>query len=285
MVLIVNGEKIEDSAIEREAERLRPEYERTFAQMSEREREEQLREWSKENVIEQVLLRQYAQEKYEQIPAEEVETGFERVKNQFVGEKELLEAFDSNDEAQIKKHIESHMKFERLMADISKDTTEPCEEEIQKYYDENKEDLKVPERVRVAHTVKHVDGRTDESSARRIIEEAREKIERGEVFETIVAEYSDCTENGGDLGYIQKGQMVEEFEDVVFNLGVGEISEVFESRYGFHIAKVYDRQPAKYLPFSEVKENIAERIKQEKQQKVLEELVDELKSKALIEKT
>ena len=56
MALIVNGEKIEDSAIRREAERLRPDYERVFADQDKEEREAQLLDWSRENVIEKISM-------------------------------------------------------------------------------------------------------------------------------------------------------------------------------------------------------------------------------------
>jgi len=58
MTLVVNGEKIEDSLIQQEAERLRPSYEQTFKDMDPKERETQLLDWSKENVIERVLINQ-----------------------------------------------------------------------------------------------------------------------------------------------------------------------------------------------------------------------------------
>ena len=60
MAIIVNGERIEDSAIQKEVERLRPRYEEVFADMNSAEREKQLLEWSKQNVIEKALIKQEA---------------------------------------------------------------------------------------------------------------------------------------------------------------------------------------------------------------------------------
>jgi len=60
MAIIVNGEKIEDSAIQQEVERLRPDYERVFSDQDPKEREAQLADWSRENVIERVLINQEA---------------------------------------------------------------------------------------------------------------------------------------------------------------------------------------------------------------------------------
>jgi len=72
----------------------------------------------------------------------------------------------------------------------------------------------------------------------------KSKIDKGECFETLAKKYSKCPsgENGGDLGYFDRGQMVKEFEDVAFNLPVGKVSEPVKTQFGWHIIKVYDRK-------------------------------------------
>jgi peptidyl-prolyl cis-trans isomerase C len=77
--------------------------------------------------------------------------------------------------------------------------------------------------------------------------------------------------------------MVEEFEDVVFNLGVGELSGIFRTRYGFHIAKLNNRKPAALKPLAEARKLITEKLKKEKQGKAIDDFVDRLKNKAKIE--
>ena len=76
MAIIVNGQRIEDQEIREEAERLRPSYEQVFADQQAGAREAQLMDWSKENVIERVLLRQEAKSSGPDIPAAEVEAAF-----------------------------------------------------------------------------------------------------------------------------------------------------------------------------------------------------------------
>jgi parvulin-like peptidyl-prolyl isomerase len=85
------------------------------------------------------------------------------------------------------------------------------------------------------------------------------------------------------LGYVTKGQLVEEFEDVVFNLGVGQISDIFRTRFGFHVAKVYDRKPGAVLSLKEVKQQILDELTQQMRQDAIDKFLDELKSKAQIE--
>jgi parvulin-like peptidyl-prolyl isomerase len=77
--------------------------------------------------------------------------------------------------------------------------------------------------------------------------------------------------------------MVEEFEDVVFNLGVNQVSDVFRTRFGFHIARLYDRKPAVIPALKEVKEQVVGELKEQMRNKAIDEFVDRLKSKAKIE--
>jgi parvulin-like peptidyl-prolyl isomerase len=96
----------------------------------------------------------------------------------------------------------------------------------------------------------------------------------------VVGKYSSCPDNGGGLGYIKKGQMVKEFEDVVFNMGSGEVSDVFHTRFGAHIAKVYDRKESRIPDFEEVKEPIIKQLTEENRSNAINKFVDELKEKS-----
>lgn len=72
----------------------------------------------------------------------------------------------------------------------------------------------------------------------------KSKIDKGECFETLAKLYSKCPsgQNGGDLGYFERGQMVKSFEDAAFNLPVGKVSDPVKTQFGWHIIKVYDKQ-------------------------------------------
>ena len=77
--------------------------------------------------------------------------------------------------------------------------------------------------------------------------------------------------------------MVEEFEDVVFNLGAGQISDIFRTRFGFHIAKVYAREPSTVASLEDVKDRITELLKEQMRSEAIDNFIDGLKNDAKIE--
>jgi parvulin-like peptidyl-prolyl isomerase len=283
MTLIVNGEKIEDSTIQQEVERLRPDYERVFADQKPEEREAQLRDWSRENVIEKVLICQEAEKNGDKIPPDQVKAALAKLKEQYDDPNKLYEDFNAESDEQIEKDITRQMKVEQRLSQVCEDLPKPSKASIQKYYEENQEQFKSGERARVAHIVRYVNWQTDEQTAYEAISRAQEELKSGVPFETVVDKYTDCADSGGDLGLVMRGQMVEEFEDVVFNLGPGQISDIFRTRFGFHIAKVYTREPATVASLEDVKDRITDILKEQMRSEAIDNFIDGLKNEAKIE--
>jgi parvulin-like peptidyl-prolyl isomerase len=73
-------------------------------------------------------------------------------------------------------------------------------------------------------------------------QELKTRIDKGEKFEDLAKEYSMCPsgQNGGDLGYFGRGQMVKEFEDAAFATPVNSVSEPVQTQFGWHLIKVID---------------------------------------------
>jgi parvulin-like peptidyl-prolyl isomerase len=285
MALYVNGEKVDEGRIKAEAERLRPEYERVFAQMDKEEREKQLSEWSRENVIEGVLLRQAAERDIKDLRQEEVESAYNKLLEERGGEKQFYQQMGMGveQEEQIKKDIAGRMKAERLTAKLTAEIKEPSEKDILKYYEKNIERFTIPESVRAAHIVRHPKEGAKPEEMRKELEMVLDELRGGADFGEFAEKHSDCPENGGDLGLFARGQMVEGFEKVVFNLNVGQVSDIFETEFGYHIAKVSEKRPAMPCPMQDVRELIERELTQEARQKAIEKFIDAEKAKATIE--
>ncbi len=98
-------------------------------------------------------------------------------------------------------------------------------------------------------------------------QEVRNKLLAGADFAELAKEYPTDTnnnENGGELGFFSKGNMVAEFENVAFALAVGEISEPVKTEYGYHIIKVEEKQAAKEATYEECQALVKEALFNEK---------------------
>lgn len=283
MAILVNGQRVEDREIQEEAARLRPSYERAFVDLEAAAREAQLQEWSKENVIERILLRQEAAGSGPVIPPAEVETALATLKERYEKPEELYKEFGVEGDDKLKEMIELQIKVEHKINEIYGKAAAPSDAEIEAYYQQNKERFASGEQIHVAHIVKYVNWQTDEAAAHEAVAQAHKEIASGAPFEAVVNKYTDCADSGGDLGFVSRGQLVEEFEDVVFNLNPGQVSDVFRTRFGFHVAKLYDRRPPTIPPLKAVKEHVVEQVHEQKREQVLAEFLDLLRSRAKVE--
>ncbi len=253
-VLLVNGEAIDDSSVRRETAAL-------LELMAEKMEGQNLlavqpraREWAEENLIESLLMRQAALSDPSTLPAERPES--------------------EEDEAQL--------RVETLVARITSHAAPPRHKDIVEYYRRHREDFREPERVRAAHIVRNVDENNTEAAARAAIEHARDELTKGRPFAEVADELSDCPGKGGALDLFPRGEMVPEFDDVVFALAVNEVSGIFRTEFGFHIATVLERHPAGISPLESVSDRIAALLLDEKKAKRLHQYVDNLRARAVI---
>ena len=98
----------------------------------------------------------------------------------------------------------------------------------------------------------------------------------------MVKKYSDCDGQGGDLGTFARGQMVENFENVVFKMKPGEISEVFQSEFGYHIALLHENIPEVPLEFEKIKVDLIKVLNEQERDGIAQGILAGLKEKAVI---
>lgn len=161
------------------------------------------------------------------------------------------------------------------------------EEEMKAFYEKNKDRYKDPEAIQLKHILIYVPESADKTTQEKALNKAKQiraQLLKGAKFEELARMHSDDTasrEKGGDLGILKKGETIPEFEEKVFKLKVGEISEPIRSPYGYHLVKVVKRIPASELSYDKVREKIKEDIKREKERALLEKQIEELSRKYL----
>jgi peptidyl-prolyl cis-trans isomerase D len=149
--------------------------------------------------------------------------------------------------------------------------------DLQNYYDKNKDNFRVPERVKVRHILIETppagpDGKVDQKAvdaARAKAEDVLKQVRAGGDFAALAKKYSQdpgSKDNGGEmgLGWITRGQTVAEFEKAAFSQNKGQISDLVQTTFGFHIIQTEDKEEARLKPLSEVKADIEKAVKQEK---------------------
>lgn len=164
-------------------------------------------------------------------------------------------------------------------------------QEEAKFYEENKERMKRPEAVHASHillSTKPTDAADAKAAAKTKAEEALAKAKKGDDFAALAKQYSQDTgsaQRGGDLGFFVKGQMTPPFEAAAFALKPGEISNVVETDFGYHVIKLIERRPPGYAPIDEVRPRIKDYLANQKTQAELQRQSASLREKAKVEMT
>jgi hypothetical protein len=251
----VNGELISNAEIRAEMAALRLERERAGEEASLEDRLA-LRRRALETLIETTILLQEARRLEMTPPPSEIE----RVAALLAPRGDGISGCRAGADTDIlRREAERRLMIGALLDHWSSKVPPPSASAVSKYYRENREEFELPEMVLAAHIVKNFDGE-DRAGQRERVAPLRERILAGEDFATVATAESDCPENGGELGWVAKGTMVEEFEDVVFAAAPGQLTEVFETRFGAHIALVHQKRPAGIATFDEVAETIRENL-------------------------
>lgn len=174
-----------------------------------------------------------------------------------------------------KEEVRKNLLVKKATDVILSSEIEVGDEEARAYYEKNKVEYEVSAQVRARMIVLE-----SEKKAR----EVRKRLKR-ENFEAVAMEVSVGPEAhlGGDLGYFARGDMPPEFEEVVFELKKGRISEILKTQYGYHIFKVEDKKTGRKLKYEDVKESIVEEIKRAKADERFRELLVSLKKKVEID--
>lgn len=191
--------------------------------------------------------------------------------------------------------IKSQVLRDKIFTDVTKNVT-VTDAEVKKYYDDNKETLfKVPEQIQVSHILIKFNVPEGQELTEQLKKEAydkikavQEKLKSGEDFAALAKSYSEDTaskENGGDIGLISAGQTIKEFEDAAFALKVGEVSDIVETTYGYHLIKVTDHKDAYIKDFSEVTDTIKSYLLNSKQTGEWEKFISDLIIKTNIKYT
>ena len=244
-----------------------------------------------DGLIEREVLYQESQKAGIKIDEQKVNDQMAGIRKRFPNEEEFKKALASMGltEEEVRTQIQRGLSIRGLIDQKVANSIVVTDEETKAYYDNNPQFFKQPEQVKASHILIKVEPTADDATkaaARKKIEDIRKKLTDGGDFAELAKEYSEgpSAPKGGDLGYFRRGQMVKAFDDTAFSMKINKVSGLVETRFGYHLIKVYDKKPEQTLAYAEVKDKIAQRLKQEKIEKGASAYVENLKKDAKIEK-
>jgi peptidyl-prolyl cis-trans isomerase C len=230
------------------------------------------------------LLMQEAKARQITVPDADIDAQVAQIRAQFQSDAQFQQALTAQKmtlEA-VRDDARAEMSVEKLVESEIAGKVAVKPEAITDFYQKNPDKFQQGPRVRASHILIGIPQNADLSTK----QQAKAKAEAGKDFAaTAKANSQDpgSAPNGGDLGYFEQGQMVPPFEQAAFALKPGEMSEVVESQFGYHIIKVADKQDSRVVPLDDARQQIEQYLAQQNRQAQTESFVNALKAKAKIE--
>jgi peptidyl-prolyl cis-trans isomerase D len=150
--------------------------------------------------------------------------------------------------------------------------------DIEREYNNNSEQYTTPEQVRASHILLKTEGK-DDAAVKAKAEELLKQARGGADFAELAKKNSEddaSAKNGGDLDYFGRGRMVPEFDQAVFAMQPGQISDLVKTQYGYHIIKLVDKKNATTRPLAEVRQQLTDQLAYQRAQAQAADLAQNL---------
>ncbi len=274
MPILVNGQAVPEGLIQQEADRLGRDP--RWAQITDaRDRARALREAAEQSAIDWMLLDYAAATDPRTVDAALLDVEVQRQKT----DAGCREGFD---DTLLRQQTERQFKKQRLVDEMKAKATGPKADEVEAFFQANRENFRNPELFQAAHVVVHVNETRTAEQARELIERAMAELDAGAEFAAVAERFSDCKGNGGELGQFPSGYMVDEFENALTAIAPGERTGIFKTPFGFHIARLHARSAGGAAPFTEVRSDIERVLRAMSEHEEYVEAMAVLRQRAII---
>ncbi len=279
IVATVNGVPIKESELEQAIDRLIPRV--SFHGGVSEEKRAELRDKALDDLISRELRYQDATAKGIKLDTKMVKEQMASIRGQFNGKSDYEKALQraGMTEAPLRQQVEKDVLVYQLTQKTVVEPSRMTDEALKEYYEKNRNKFRLPERVHL-----RVISVKEESKAR----EAYDKIKAGEDFGNVAARMSEDNYRimGGDAGYVHKGRMIPEVEDLAWKLPKGAVGGPVHGQGGtWFIIKVEDKSPERDMSFEEVKDKLRTDLESKRSNELMAKWLEELKSKSKIEMT
>lgn len=201
----------------------------------------------------------------------QVEEKLKAGKAKFANEADFAKAIKEleMDEASLRDYTRRDLVISNFVEKTVVSKITVTEDDARKFYEQNPDKFMRSEALRASHILIGTDAKTSPEDKKKAFEKAeklRKELAAGADFATLAKENSTCpsSKQGGDLGYFGKGRMVPPFEKAALALKPGEISDVVETGFGYHLIKLTEKKAAEKVDFKEARQRIEEYLKNQK---------------------
>ncbi len=219
----------------------------------------------------------------------EVQAEFAKIAKTFASDAELNAnlARRGMDRAALSKDLERSLVVEKYIREFVAKKIVVTPADAGQYYSQHTDEFKHDDIVRSSHIfIQLPEGATPEQDrlARQRADALLARLKKGEDFAKLAKENSmdGSASQGGDIGYVPKGQLTPEYETVAFTMPIGTLSDVIKTPFGYHILKVTDRKKAGISTLEEVRDDLINYLKQQRTDAELDKVVTELRTQAKI---
>lgn len=289
-MITIDGQPLPEEAIEFEYRRLLQFYSQHMPAEQLKAETDNLRAKAVEQAIGAKLLIDEATRLDIQVPAPRVD---ERI-NQMIEQVGGREIFDQRlkengfTEAALRENIAQGCKVDLLIEKLCEGLNDPTDAEMREHYEANRQSYVQPERASAQHILIRPasDSDADRATAESRIEGIRKEIETGAAFADLAAAHSECPsgkQNGGSLGWFGRGMMVPEFDEAVFSMNVGELSDIVETQFGYHLIFKTGEDEGGEASYEESESKIRDLMRHDQRGRCIAAHVAELREKADIQ--
>jgi peptidyl-prolyl cis-trans isomerase C len=229
-----------------------------------------------ETLVERAVLLQAAKAAQVTVSPEEIDRRVLALASEYPAESfEAALSQGQTSRTELERKTREQLTIEKLFESQVYARVAVTEEQIRRYFEEHPDEFSVPEQVRASQIV--VKGLDD-------AKKLQQQLWSGKKFPDLARRYSLGPEArvGGDLGFFPRGVMPPQFDEVVFKLGVGQVSDVVSTEYGFHLFKVVEKKPARKPELAEVRGAIEKKLLAELREKAQKDYVKGLRSTAVV---
>lgn len=239
-----------------------------------------------ERLIHDKLLLSEAKRRKIEVDDKEVKAKLDEVRQRFPNEEDFERTLAAENIvlSDLEKRFKERLMIDRLVETELRKDISVAPNEILRYYENHKEEFGEPKKVKLrAILIRTEEGRSEEealASAKEILD----RIAKGGDFAILAEKYSEgpYATSGGDMGWVEEGELMGRINDLVFSLDTNEVSTVLKTNLGFHIFKVEQKSDSRTMQFHEVKERIEQILYNNKTQDKLKTWVERLKEDAYI---